>query len=92
MLKQTRIFQEVIKVELRKAVTAAWEAGYAAGEKGEQKDCEPDVVESIIGDAWDKIKQTVGDLLDAVIDAVSDSFDKMRKKLDEMWDDLIPWN
>lgn len=92
MLKQKRICQEVIKVELRKAVTAAWEAGYAAGERGERKDCEPDVVENIISDAWDKIKKTVGDLLDAITDAVNDTWDDIKKKIDEMWGDLIPWN
>ncbi|WP_424986273.1 hypothetical protein [Microbulbifer sp. S227A] len=92
MLKENRIFEEVVKLELRKAVTAAWEAGYDAARNGESKDCEPIIMESIIGDAWDRIKKAVGDFVDAIGDWVKDKWKEVKKTLDDLFGDPNPFN
>lgn len=91
MINQKRICEEVIKVELRKSVTAAWDAGYAAGEIEGGKDCEPDVIESIIGDAWDGIGGALSDLWDAIVDAVNNKWAEMEKVLKELFGPRTPW-
>lgn len=92
MIKQKRASENEIKEVLRKAVTTAWEAGYRAGENGKKEDCKPAVIESIVSDAWDKIRGVINGLLDAVGDFVNDQWDEAEKKLKELWDDIIPWN
>lgn len=91
MFNQKRICEEEIKVALRRAVTTAWEAGYAMGEKGEKKDCEPDVMENIIGDAWGKIRGALSDLWDAIIDAVNDKWAEVEKVLRDLFGPKTGW-
>lgn len=92
--KQKRFADRKIKEAIRKAVTKAFYAGYEAGKSGDKYgDGDIDVVESIISDTWDKIRKTIGDLLDAIGDAIDDInnwVEEGKKKLKDMFD-WRPW-
>jgi ribosome modulation factor len=92
MIKQKRSCEKEIKEVIRSAVTRAWDAGYKAGENGKKDDCKPEVIENIISDTWEKIRDAINDFLDGVGDWVNDKWTDAEKKIKEMWGDIIPWN
>jgi hypothetical protein len=72
--KLTREALKQVRKELRPVLMEVYEAGYAAGEKGE-KPADGDVI-------------VVENIIDDVIDILSDAFDKIKGVIEDKWDEV----